>query len=464
MLPDAFFAPSAPIAPPKAPAQSSDSSASSEGEENFEGVFDNERNASTDTKSAKAANDVTSDPETDEEKPAELPQTKAIEGPTSQLDGPELMASPEMPKDEAILSETVAPIVTQPQSAPELTETQPIPGTQGAVIDTQFVSRAVIAEAGTITSTQATNEPNVALPLRSAIVLSDDLAQAATTVKTSLQTTAQTMSPTPEVAASLSKATQQGKPVETNLDVQSADGQSEGQEIAETVVDADQSLEAAPKEQPAGRANETNSPRSPNTISAPTQTVQTTSLTQVAAQEAIQTQAVEVATDLQGAQFDILRSEVQHASQIRISQSGALEPLVARGVDIARNASTQMVAQLKTDLSGAFEIRLDPPELGRVAVRVYAGEAGMIAQVSAERQDVLDLLRRNEAQMAREFAEAGYDNLSFDFSGSDQSDEWSDEGGTEFGGDTSQNPEQVPSTQTSLDARNLPSGRLDIRL
>jgi flagellar hook-length control protein FliK len=55
-----------------------------------------------------------------------------------------------------------------------------------------------------------------------------------------------------------------------------------------------------------------------------------------------------------------------------------------------------------------FEIRLDPPELGRIEVRLDVGKDGSISShVIADRKDTLDLLQRDGASLQRAFEDAG---------------------------------------------------------
>jgi flagellar hook-length control protein FliK len=55
-----------------------------------------------------------------------------------------------------------------------------------------------------------------------------------------------------------------------------------------------------------------------------------------------------------------------------------------------------------------FEIRLDPPELGRIEVRLDVAKDGSISShVIADRKDTLDLLQRDGASLQRAFEDAG---------------------------------------------------------
>jgi len=74
-------------------------------------------------------------------------------------------------------------------------------------------------------------------------------------------------------------------------------------------------------------------------------------------------------------------------------------PLSGVGVEIASKAA-----------SGAkeFEIRLDPPELGRIEVRLNVDRDGNVtSRLIADRQDTLDLLKRDSSGLERALQDAG---------------------------------------------------------
>ena len=55
-----------------------------------------------------------------------------------------------------------------------------------------------------------------------------------------------------------------------------------------------------------------------------------------------------------------------------------------------------------------FEIRLDPPELGRIDVRLDVDHAGKVtSRLVVERAETLDLLRRDAPQLERALQQAG---------------------------------------------------------
>jgi flagellar hook-length control protein FliK len=69
---------------------------------------------------------------------------------------------------------------------------------------------------------------------------------------------------------------------------------------------------------------------------------------------------------------------------------------------------------------GQVDIRLDPPELGRVQIRIETLDDGVRALVLAERPETQELLRRNADQLARDLGAAGFERVSLDFSAGGQ--------------------------------------------
>ncbi len=77
----------------------------------------------------------------------------------------------------------------------------------------------------------------------------------------------------------------------------------------------------------------------------------------------------------------------------------------------------RQVAEAIVAAEGArVELRLEPEELGRVRFHMQVSEQGVALQVSADRPETLDLLRRNADQLARYLSEAGYQGSRLDFS------------------------------------------------
>lgn len=62
-----------------------------------------------------------------------------------------------------------------------------------------------------------------------------------------------------------------------------------------------------------------------------------------------------------------------------------------------------------------LEIRLDPPELGRVQIQLTTTDTGLQAVVLAQRAETHDLLRRHAEMLAQELASAGYGSVDLSF-------------------------------------------------
>ncbi|WP_299968590.1 flagellar hook-length control protein FliK [uncultured Roseobacter sp.] len=84
----------------------------------------------------------------------------------------------------------------------------------------------------------------------------------------------------------------------------------------------------------------------------------------------------------------------------------------------------QMAEALQRLPDRPVEVSLNPRELGRVRMNIMAAEAGITVQITAERPETLDLMRRNIDQLGQEFKALGYENINFAFnegqSGSEQ--------------------------------------------
>ncbi|MFO1140908.1 MAG: flagellar hook-length control protein FliK [Amaricoccus sp.] len=128
-----------------------------------------------------------------------------------------------------------------------------------------------------------------------------------------------------------------------------------------------------------------------------------------------------------------------------------------------------LVAQIAVAVSRSperhLEIRLDPPELGRVQIHLTPQDGGVQAVVLADRPETQDLLRRHAEALARELGDAGYGNVTLDFAaGRQATPERRDEGATALAlVGTGRIPEATPAP-VAAPARATLSGALDIRL
>ena len=88
----------------------------------------------------------------------------------------------------------------------------------------------------------------------------------------------------------------------------------------------------------------------------------------------------------------------------------------ARSVFVPQIAA-QLGEALRQMPNRPVDIALSPEELGRVRLSVTTSEAGVVVNVLAERQETLDLLRRNIDQLGEEFRDMGFDDIAFSFAG-----------------------------------------------
>jgi flagellar hook-length control protein FliK len=105
------------------------------------------------------------------------------------------------------------------------------------------------------------------------------------------------------------------------------------------------------------------------------------------------------------------RSEVRTASTLQFAQGPRLTPQSAQTM-------AAQIAQRFNEGSRIFDIRMDPPELGRVEVRLEVGSDNSVrALLAAERTETLAELQRSARELERALAEAGLelgeDALSF---------------------------------------------------
>ncbi len=135
----------------------------------------------------------------------------------------------------------------------------------------------------------------------------------------------------------------------------------------------------------------------------------------------------------------------------------------SRAAPQAAPVASQITAQLPQMLTKAekqtVELRLDPPELGRVTIHLTTNDQQVTATVIAERVDTVDLMRRHAELLTATLARAGFSqaNLSFE------------QGQNQNGRDESEPFQGIARLSESENATPEPTlngldGRLDIRL
>jgi flagellar hook-length control protein FliK len=121
----------------------------------------------------------------------------------------------------------------------------------------------------------------------------------------------------------------------------------------------------------------------------------------------------------------------------------------------------QVALAIRSSDSDRVEIRLDPPELGRVQIEMRVVEGSLHAVVVAERAEIGDLLRRHAEMLQRDLQAAGYGDVSLDFAAGHQDRSERRNTGGEVVGQLDLIAAAPPAVQT---ARPALEGRLDIRL
>lgn len=82
--------------------------------------------------------------------------------------------------------------------------------------------------------------------------------------------------------------------------------------------------------------------------------------------------------------------------------------------------ASQLAAAISRSGGDRVEIRLDPPELGRVSLTINITEQAVTAVVSADRPDIADLMRRHADLLQQDLAEAGFGNVDLEFTSGEQ--------------------------------------------
>jgi flagellar hook-length control protein FliK len=123
----------------------------------------------------------------------------------------------------------------------------------------------------------------------------------------------------------------------------------------------------------------------------------------------------------------------------------------------------QIAAAVARASDGQVEVRLDPPELGRVQIRMETTDDGVRAVVLAERPETQDLLRRNADQLARDLGSAGFERVSLDFSAGGQAAARRDRAVMQFAAAGQGGSAETPPPDAAR-PRLSAAGGLDIRL
>lgn len=75
----------------------------------------------------------------------------------------------------------------------------------------------------------------------------------------------------------------------------------------------------------------------------------------------------------------------------------------------------QISEAIRAAKGSAIEVNLAPEELGKLRISMSLTDLGMTVYVTAERQETLDLLKRNIDLLAQDLSENGFETLRFEF-------------------------------------------------
>lgn len=84
--------------------------------------------------------------------------------------------------------------------------------------------------------------------------------------------------------------------------------------------------------------------------------------------------------------------------------------------ELARGLIRQLTEAVRLLPDRPVEVSLSPEELGRVRLTLVTDDTGISVNISAERGETLDLIRRHLDQLGQEFRRAGFSDVAFSFS------------------------------------------------
>ena len=128
---------------------------------------------------------------------------------------------------------------------------------------------------------------------------------------------------------------------------------------------------------------------------------------------------------------------------------------------VPRHIDHQMAVVVTQLSEGATEIALSPQELGRVRMQVTAIDGAIMLNVTAERPETADLLRRHAETLAQEFRALGFHDIAFSFGDGRTPDRDSASPATNA---VATLTDQAVAEETVPRSRHQPNGSLDLRM
>ncbi len=154
-------------------------------------------------------------------------------------------------------------------------------------------------------------------------------------------------------------------------------------------------------------------------------------VTEKNAQPAIQTDATKFESDSASFRIDEIkpaRSSLSIPSEVKVEMNAVVHMPENGGVrgqsqphgQMPERVIQQVVFQIQANGPQsevtAFEVRLDPEELGKLRINIVPRDAGLAISIVAERQETLDLLRRHSSDLLEGLLSTDFEEATLDFS------------------------------------------------
>ena len=154
------------------------------------------------------------------------------------------------------------------------------------------------------------------------------------------------------------------------------------------------------------------------------------------------------------------------------AQQAVQTPAAAAQTATAASSAAVEIAKFARQGETRFEIRLDPPELGRVDVKLRVGDDGIVrAHLFVERSETLDMFMRDPRALERSLEQQGIKTaeggLEFSLSSDNGSQTASQDGDGEpsfFGGEGADDTDVADRPVATYTMRAVHDGRLDVRI
>jgi hypothetical protein len=165
-------------------------------------------------------------------------------------------------------------------------------------------------------------------------------------------------------------------------------------------------------------------------------------------------------------------------SQINLNFEGALAARAGAGTPVHQTLSQFSMPSIAVEIArqvtngvNRFQIRLDPPEMGRIDVRLDMDGDNVTARLTVDKRETLDLLMRDQRALERALADAGLNGKQASLEFSLRQDQegagkghGSDQGRSDpvSGGSSDEHEPNTPAAATAIYRGTVRPGGLDI--